>query len=399
MGRPSRVPRERHAAMCHQMDDGPVQSQPSTARDRRASKPSVPRARVRVRRSWRSRSVELGVARRQEDEGARRRRSGCHDAREPRRCSHPAHCARGHRGGRRVGVAVIGRRADPMAMARRPASLAALAVRAIAPVLVPSASRRCGRKDFVGLAEYLPQLARCSCWCRSRRPGEEFFYRGTLMQASDSFTRSPAGDVISTARSRRARRAARAAIAIAAIGLACAWLTVRTGGLEACIGHHIVLNTSASWRARDRRAASARHQRASAPTSAPRCQSRIVACTSSYRAASAKRLPAGADQVEQDPPERRVGVEHADHGGDAEPLAPQQQQPRGQLRGRRRASTRPVASASSRGVAGGPVEVAVRVRAAARARAPSRGARSSRASRCGGAGPSVASAMRKRSPA
>jgi hypothetical protein len=40
----------------------------------------------------------------------------------------------------------------------------------------------------------------------------------------------------------------------------------------------------------------------------------------------AKRLPPGSDQIEQDPPEGGVRVEHADHRGDADPLPPQEQQ-------------------------------------------------------------------------
>ena len=43
----------------------------------------------------------------------------------------------------------------------------------------------------------------------------------------------------------------------------------------------------------------------------------------------AKRLPPGPDQVEEDPAKRGLRVEHAEHGGDAEALPPEQQQPRG----------------------------------------------------------------------
>lgn len=49
-----------------------------------------------------------------------------------------------------------------------------------------------------------------------------------------------------------------------------------------------------------------------------------VAIYTAVIAQLAKRLPARSDQVEEDPAERRVRVEHAEHGGDAEPLPPQQ---------------------------------------------------------------------------
>ena len=207
--------------------------------------------------------------------------------------------------------------------------LAALAVRAIAPVLV-ALDLAFGRKDFVGVAAYLPRLAMLLVLVPLQATGEELFFRGTVMQTVGSFTRSAWPPiVISTALFTLAHGLRpELALAIAPVGLATAWLTIRTGGLEAAMGYHIVLNTVGL--AVQLAIAGGKRGINEHPTYAGAVVSVVFAGVYVLVALRlAKRLAAGSDQVEQDPPERRVGVEHPDHGGDAEALAPQQQQPGG----------------------------------------------------------------------
>jgi membrane protease YdiL (CAAX protease family) len=207
--------------------------------------------------------------------------------------------------------------------------LAALAVRAIAPVLV-TLELASGRKDFVGATEYLPHLAMLLVLVPLQATAEELFFRGTVMQAVGSFTRSAWPPiVISTALFTLAHGLRpELALAIAPVGLATAWLTIRTGGLEAGMGYHIVLNTLGL--ALELAIAGGRRGINEHPTYAGAAMSAaFVGVYVLVVVRLAKRLPPGPDQVHQDPPERRAGVEHPDHGGDAEALAPQQQQPSG----------------------------------------------------------------------
>jgi membrane protease YdiL (CAAX protease family) len=207
--------------------------------------------------------------------------------------------------------------------------LAALAVRAIAPVLV-TLSIASGHKQFVGAAEYLPHLAMLLVLVPLQATGEEVFFRGTVLQAVGSFTRSVWPPiVISTALFTLAHGLRpELALAIAPVGLACAWLTIRTGGLEAGMGYHIVLNTIGL--ALELAIAGGKRGINEHPTYAGAAMSAaFIGVYVLVVLRLAKRLPPGSDQVEQDPPERRMGVEHADHGGDAEALAPQEQQPGG----------------------------------------------------------------------
>jgi membrane protease YdiL (CAAX protease family) len=203
--------------------------------------------------------------------------------------------------------------------------LAAVAVRAITPVLVAL-----GSKHFIGMGAYLPRLAALLVLVPLQATGEELFFRGTVMQAVGSFTRSAWPPiVISTALFTLAHGVRpELALAIAPVGLACAWLTIRTGGIEAAMGYHIVLNTIGL--AIELAIAGGKRGINEHPTYAGAVVSAVFVGVYVLLALRlAKRLPPGSDQVHQDPPERRVSIEHPDHGGDAEALAPQQQQPSG----------------------------------------------------------------------
>jgi membrane protease YdiL (CAAX protease family) len=207
--------------------------------------------------------------------------------------------------------------------------LGALVVRAIAPALV-TFDLVSGRKDFVGVAEYLPKLAMLLVLVPLQATGEELFFRGTVMQAVGSFTRSAWPPiVISTALFTLAHGLRpELALAIAPVGLATAWLTIRTGGLEAAMGYHIVLNTVGL--AIELAIAGGKRGINEHPTYAGAVVSAVfIGVYVLVVLRLAKRLAPASDQVEQDPAERRVGIEHADHGRDAEALAPQEQQPSG----------------------------------------------------------------------
>lgn len=207
--------------------------------------------------------------------------------------------------------------------------LAALAIRAIGPILVAT-DLALGRKDFVGVAEYLPRLAALLVLVPLQATGEELFFRGTVMQAVGSFTRSAWPPILISTGLFTLAHGLRPelALAIAPVGLATAWLTIRTGGLEAGMGYHIVLNTIGL--ALELAIAGGKRGINEHPTYVGAVMSAafmIVYAAVVLRLA--KRLPPGSDQVEQDPPERSVRVEHADHGGDAEALPPEQQQASG----------------------------------------------------------------------
>jgi membrane protease YdiL (CAAX protease family) len=207
--------------------------------------------------------------------------------------------------------------------------VAALAVRAIGPVAV-TLELAFGRKDFLGLEAYLPRLAALLVLVPLQATGEELFFRGTVMQTVGAFTRSAwAAILISTALFTLAHGLRpELALAIAPVGLATAWLTLRTGGLEAGMGYHIVLNTVGLAMqlaiAGGKRGINEDVHYLGAATSAV-----FVGLYVLLALRLAKRLPPGPDQVHQDPAEGGVSVEHPDDGGDTEALPPQEQQPRG----------------------------------------------------------------------
>lgn len=202
---------------------------------------------------------------------------------------------------------------------------AALAVRAL-PVALGVLGVATG-DHFAGWHAFLPQLALVLVLVPFQATAEEYFYRGTLMQTVGSFTRSAwLPGIVSTAAFTVSHGfRLETVIAIAAIGASSAWMTVRTGGLEASLGHHIVLNVSVMALSAATTGLKPGHND-HVHWLGVAMSVATVAIYTAVIAQLAKSLPPGSDQVEEDPPERSVRVEHADHGGDAEPLPPQQEQ-------------------------------------------------------------------------
>jgi membrane protease YdiL (CAAX protease family) len=183
------------------------------------------------------------------------------------------------------------------------------------------------RSHFVGWADYLPLLGVVLLIVPLQALGEELFYRGTLQQTVGSFVRSPwPGIVISTALftvSHGLRP--EVDVGIGAVGLCSAWLTIRTGGLEASTGYHVMLNvTGFALKAAAGRVKPGVNDNVHWIGTAISIAA-VVMYTAIIARLSAKRLATGPDQIEQDPAERGLRVEHADHRGGAEPLPPEQQ--------------------------------------------------------------------------
>lgn len=121
-------------------------------------------------------------------------------------------------------------------------------------------------------------------------------------------------------------------VSICAMGIAYAWLAIRTGGLESGIAHHIVNNvvafiSVAAHRGVEHtgvREVNGRVGWASVVFDIAQIALYVWLVTRMQRRLTERAL-AGADQIEQHAPERRGGVEHAEHGSHAEPLPPEQQ--------------------------------------------------------------------------
>lgn len=77
--------------------------------------------------------------------------------------------------------------------------------------------------------------------------GEEYFFRGTLVQAIGAWAKTPWIPIVLSAAAFCAIHMAplEASVAIFAMGVIDAWLTVRTGGLEAAIATHTMNNVYA----------------------------------------------------------------------------------------------------------------------------------------------------------
>jgi membrane protease YdiL (CAAX protease family) len=191
---------------------------------------------------------------------------------------------------------------------------------------------------FIGRREFAPLLALVLVLVPLQAVGEELVYRGTLLQAVGSFTRSPwpaiviAGALFTISHGLRIEVDA----AIAVLGVCAGWLTVRTGGLEAAIGYHVMLNVTvfaikaAHGHVKPDINASVHWAGTAISIAAMLMYTAIIARLARKLPPgpdepSAQSAPPAADQVEQHAAERGVGVEHADHGGGAEPLAPQKE--------------------------------------------------------------------------
>lgn len=206
----------------------------------------------------------------------------------------------------------------------------ATCVRVISPIAVV-VELVTGHKTFVGLDTYAWQLALVLAVVPLQALAEELFFRGTVLQTIGSFARSPWPAIVISAAAFAIGHGMRAQLftAMMAVGLVLGWLAVRTGGLEASVGNHVMLNvvamaTQLAIAGGDRKGINAH-----VTWTATLISTAIVALYAIIISRLAKRLPPVADQVEQHAAERRVGVEHADHRGDAEPLPPEQQQARG----------------------------------------------------------------------
>jgi membrane protease YdiL (CAAX protease family) len=203
--------------------------------------------------------------------------------------------------------------------------LVALAVRAISPILLV-VELVTGHKTFVGADTFAWQLALVVALVPLQALAEELFFRGTLLQAVGTFARSPWPAIVISAGAFGLAHGLRLPLftAMAIVGLVLGWLAVRTGGLEAGIANHVALNvigmaTQLAVAGGDHKGVNAHVRWASTAISAA-----FVLLYAIIIKQLAKRLPAVPDQVEQHAAERGVSVEHADHGGDAEPLPPQQ---------------------------------------------------------------------------
>lgn len=203
----------------------------------------------------------------------------------------------------------------------------ALCVRAISPLFV-ALELVTGRKTFAGVETYAWQLPLVLAVVPLQATAEELFFRGTVMQTVGAFARSPwPAIVVSTALFTLAHGLRpELAVAIAPVGFITAWLTVRTGGLEAGVAYHVVLNVlgmaaQVAIAGGDHKGVNEHVKWSGAIVSAV-----FAIIYAIIVARLAKRLPPVADQVEQRAAERSMGVEHADHGSDAEALPPEQQQ-------------------------------------------------------------------------
>jgi len=208
--------------------------------------------------------------------------------------------------------------------------LVALAVRAISPILV-IIELATGHKTFVGLDTYAWQLALVLAVVPLQALAEELFFRGTLLQAVGSFARSPWPAIVISAAGFALAHGLRIElfVAMAIVGLALGWLAVRTGGLEASVAHHVMLNVvgmavQLAVAGGDQKGVNEHVTWAATVVSGV-----IVVVYTAIIARLAKRLPPVPDEIEQHAAERGVGVEHADHGGNPEPLPPEQQQASG----------------------------------------------------------------------
>jgi membrane protease YdiL (CAAX protease family) len=182
--------------------------------------------------------------------------------------------------------------------------------------------------DFAwpGFEAFIPAAAVLIVLVPLQIAGEELVYRGTLMQTVGAWARSPWwAIVISTVAFTLNHRGSDAAmVSIAVYGLTMGWLTIRTGGLEASLALHWANNTlglllvaAAGGLSLDKLNADVSWLSAGLDVAM-----QLVFLVIAVRITSAKGALAATDQIEQHAPERRLGVEHADHRSSPEPLAP-----------------------------------------------------------------------------
>ena len=122
-----------------------------------------------------------------------------------------------------------------------------IAVAVAAPQLVVIVVWAGTHSGLAGWPSLLPQLALVLLLVPLQAAGEEYFYRGTLMQCVGSFTRSrwPPAIVSVAAFTAMHRLRPEIVMSIGAFAASTAWLTLRTGGLEAALATHITTNVAA----------------------------------------------------------------------------------------------------------------------------------------------------------
>jgi membrane protease YdiL (CAAX protease family) len=115
---------------------------------------------------------------------------------------------------------------------------------AINLVVDPAATRD---MRWPGWDKFAPLAAAVLLVIPFQAAGEEFVFRGSLMQAIGAWIAPPWVVIVVTAAifSLVHGLGPEGSIAIAMMGLVAAWLTVRTGGLEAALGLHVVNNVVA----------------------------------------------------------------------------------------------------------------------------------------------------------
>jgi membrane protease YdiL (CAAX protease family) len=102
------------------------------------------------------------------------------------------------------------------------------------------------RVAWVGWARFAPLAVSVVAAIPLQAAAEEVVFRGTLMQALGAWVRAPwfAMLVSSAVFALGHEWSLPSGVATSVFGLVCAWLTVRTGGLEAAIALHVLHNVS-----------------------------------------------------------------------------------------------------------------------------------------------------------
>lgn len=102
------------------------------------------------------------------------------------------------------------------------------------------------RGGFVGWDHFAPLAIAVVLVIPLQASGEEFLFRGTLMQALGAWLRWPSVPIVITAVVFGAVHALplQGFIAITTFGLVAGWLTIRTGGLEAAVALHVLNNVA-----------------------------------------------------------------------------------------------------------------------------------------------------------
>jgi membrane protease YdiL (CAAX protease family) len=102
------------------------------------------------------------------------------------------------------------------------------------------------RGAWVGWARFLPLALAVVVAIPPQAAAEEILFRGTLMQALGAWVRAPWFAVLLSSVAFGAMHALPLPgfVSTSTFGLVCAWLTIRTGGLEAAVALHVLHNSA-----------------------------------------------------------------------------------------------------------------------------------------------------------